>query len=82
MPASHPGARTCLGRLVTLWTCLLILTILVALAGGTTTRIHTQSAAARRADAPIAAAIRFALAQLGKPSQWGGSGPTASTAPA
>jgi hypothetical protein len=52
MPTSDPGARTCLGRLVKLWTCLLILAILVALAGGTTTRIHTQSAAAqgRRTD--------------------------------
>ncbi len=77
MPASNRRARSRLHRLARLWTCLLVLTIVVALAAGTTTTtaIHAQNAAASRADAPVATAIRFALAQLGKPYQWGGTGP-------
>jgi hypothetical protein len=76
MPAPDPRSRIRLRRIAKLWTCLLILAILAALAGGTaTTRIHAQNAAARMANAPVAAAIRFALAQLGKPYQWGGAGP-------
>lgn len=76
MPAADPGARKRLRRIAKLWTCLLILAVLAALARGTaTTRIDTQAVAAPRANAPVAAAIRFALAQLGKPYQWGGTGP-------
>jgi NlpC/P60 family/Putative peptidoglycan binding domain len=77
MPAPDRRVRPRLRRIVKLWTCLLILTILVALVGGTaTTRIHAQSAAARTTSAPVATAINFALAQLGKPYQWGGTGPS------
>src|SRR6266536_5474422 len=77
MPASNRRARSRLHRLARLWSCLLVLTIVVALAAGTTTTtaIHAQNAAASRADAPVATAIRFALAQLGKPYQWGATGP-------
>ncbi len=76
MPAPDRRVRPRLRRIVKLWTCLLVLTILVALAAGTTTATaHPQNAATRTSSAPVAAAINYALAQLGKPYQWGATGP-------
>jgi hypothetical protein len=63
-------------RIAKLWTGLLIVTILAALAARTTTTtIPAQNAAARTTSAPVATAINFALAQLGKPYQWSATGP-------
>ena len=77
MPSPDRRARLRLRRIVKLWTCLSILTIAVALAADTTTAtpLHAQPAAARTTSAPVAAVINYALAQLGKPYQWGATGP-------
>jgi hypothetical protein len=79
MPSPDRRVRPRLRRIVKLWTCLLILAIAVALTAGATTTPTTtlaaQSTAARTAGAPVAAAINYALAQLGKPYQWGATGP-------
>src|SRR6266540_4276763 len=77
MPFPDRRARLRLRRIVKLWTCLLILTLAVALTVGTrtATTVYAQPVAARTISAPVAAAINYALAQLGKPYQWGATGP-------